>query len=1206
MGALISLEDLKKKFIGKEVYIPLYQRNYKWPDKSDGKKTSAKKLVEDLFNHWENCIKEKTSTSYHLGMLTIYKKEESEFQILDGQQRLITLTLIMKALGKIDKEHWFKLQFEREPGFGAESNTPRYNFIYCNETCDNSIDVQRMSKNYQAIEEYVIKCIKDINGFYEFIMKNVKILYRETKQEPIEEFLNMNFNKTPFCVTDYIKAYMVMDAESLEKQDNEITVAKIINLWKKLEYVLFKLEDTTFDNDLENEMFRLVKKNYTKDFLDKNRMEILFQDRYISNSNEYAAYKYKEIKDSLEKEYNRLMYYFKVMKSVLEEIQVVDENGNKHPNYNAYNAYNLLCEKDKDVHFFKLIDEVQNIEENIDIAKVIYNQFNLTETSHSKVNRKNDFNAKNQFMESMLIYENTTLSKNNNCKSVNKIKEINEANYINNYSKEDLDFFDNCYEAFNYNFEEYIKFIEKGKDCSELIYNFEEYIKFIEKEKDCSELIGSGKIVLQDLLENAKINQIKIPAIQRDYVMGSSKDYLKKYLQSISFYYKWSKFEKMEKNYMVLDKDKKPKEESKDIIKSFRFSVFENNTSYIFSNPLEEIDASDSGRRAKYNDICKRVPYLKPKKEITDFRAYSKGTDYGSFCESVNELYKDFEIIITNLKNEDIKEKKEKIEKNFNTSCIMGHLDDNGVFWVYDGQQRLTTSIVLLACLMRDNKNEDDRNKLKGWLKKFSFEGRDGANRCLDILLDENNTEGILKQMYGHIDDKTSFSIYKLIQYYQEFVSDNKDTSVCINPTYLLKGMEFEFAQVDSVNDAEQLFMELNEGLKLEPYEQYKAEFNYKIGKIFAANEEKKLRILRKTDNEWLDKVKSEENEIKYLQYCVRMACFEINGYDYNRKDDCLNDVDEDIIDYVERAMDTLINIKEQSEKEEFLSNTNINEQINTWSDLICYESKYDEPLIAAINDRLYFEKDFVDFVELYLDFAEKQNDWTNKKSNYYTKCFEMIKEFRDNSYLQIPTELKDEECKKNENDAEKLYREMLRNRNDRFNFDEISKWEEKYKKEYGGYSLVEKNKDKSYEYENKPDDELSKREMEYECKDIEGVSYEDIIINNNNSIIKDNLKYYFYKNKEDKTKIKMSLNKELVVDWISENENCSKKLISYLKDKGLLEFNNGILYDNQRNQVEKKGVKYLIKYNEYIYNIKEEYIMSVFKKYKEKNSDVY
>ena len=159
---------------------------------------------------------------------------------------------------------------------------------------------------------------------------------------------------------------------------------------------MFKLEDTTFDNDLENEMFRLVKKNYTKDFLDKNRMEILFQDRYISNSNEYAAYKYKEIKDSLEKEYNRLMYYFKVMKSVLEEIQVVDENGNKHPNYNAYNAYNLLCEKDKDVHFFKLIDEVQNIEENIDIAKVIYNQFNLTETSHSKVNRKNDFNAKNQ------------------------------------------------------------------------------------------------------------------------------------------------------------------------------------------------------------------------------------------------------------------------------------------------------------------------------------------------------------------------------------------------------------------------------------------------------------------------------------------------------------------------------------------------------------------------------------------------------------------------------------------------------------------------------------------------------------------------------------------------------------------------------------------------------------------------------------------
>ena len=67
--------------------IPIYQRNYAWEDKE------ISLLIQDLGNACQ-----KAKDNYYIGSLVVYKRENGDFEVIDGQQRLTTLTLIMYQL----------------------------------------------------------------------------------------------------------------------------------------------------------------------------------------------------------------------------------------------------------------------------------------------------------------------------------------------------------------------------------------------------------------------------------------------------------------------------------------------------------------------------------------------------------------------------------------------------------------------------------------------------------------------------------------------------------------------------------------------------------------------------------------------------------------------------------------------------------------------------------------------------------------------------------------------------------------------------------------------------------------------------------------------------------------------------------------------------------------------------------------------------
>ena len=79
--------------------IPIYQRNYAWGD------DEISSLLQDIKNACEK--NKEQDKNYYIGSLVVYRRENGDFEVIDGQQRLTTLTLIMHYLGKLSFRNVF-------------------------------------------------------------------------------------------------------------------------------------------------------------------------------------------------------------------------------------------------------------------------------------------------------------------------------------------------------------------------------------------------------------------------------------------------------------------------------------------------------------------------------------------------------------------------------------------------------------------------------------------------------------------------------------------------------------------------------------------------------------------------------------------------------------------------------------------------------------------------------------------------------------------------------------------------------------------------------------------------------------------------------------------------------------------------------------------------------------------------------------------
>lgn len=230
----------------KDSEIPNYQRGYKWEISN----------VEDLLNDINN-INNIDKNEHCLHNLTIIENE-NKWEIIDGQQRLTTIFLILKYLGKEYYSLSYKIRQNTEDFFNNEINDIIKNLKDNKYKKELELfnDIKNKNNNYNKQDIYYI--CRALFTIYNWFNKNYKDKSTKEFIEKLESvyfykheiktnikgetiFSNLNSGRVPLTDIELIKADLIINISKLETKGNENEIlinenrSNIGRLWDEME-----------------------------------------------------------------------------------------------------------------------------------------------------------------------------------------------------------------------------------------------------------------------------------------------------------------------------------------------------------------------------------------------------------------------------------------------------------------------------------------------------------------------------------------------------------------------------------------------------------------------------------------------------------------------------------------------------------------------------------------------------------------------------------------------------------------------------------------------------------------------------------------------------------------------------------------------------------------------------------------------------------
>ena len=217
----------------KGLSIPYYQRPYKWQVEN------VTQLLNDIFEH--SFTQKKV---YRIGSLILHKEKEI-LNIVDGQQRLTTISILLHYLGEKDT-----LLLKQNYKHTLSKN----NIVYNARVIKNWIDAKFNDKGKADFKMAVLeKC--------EFVLFTVY-----EREEAFQLFDSQNARGKPLEPYDLLKAFHLREMECNSEEDRESAVLN----WEK------SVEDNTLKPILGNHLFKIRKwsknewkYNFTKNDIDE-------------------------------------------------------------------------------------------------------------------------------------------------------------------------------------------------------------------------------------------------------------------------------------------------------------------------------------------------------------------------------------------------------------------------------------------------------------------------------------------------------------------------------------------------------------------------------------------------------------------------------------------------------------------------------------------------------------------------------------------------------------------------------------------------------------------------------------------------------------------------------------------------------------------------------------------------------------------------
>ena len=250
-------EDKKSNFL-----IPDYQRPYAWTT------TECQTLWDDIFGFAfpdnDYSLFDSDNDEYFLGPIVTFKNEDGKMEIIDGQQRLTTLMLLLRAFyakygnmkdenskmtsSSIEKCIWRTDEFGR-PNKSAlkidsevATDNDKVEFLSILKTGDAPKEMKsNYAANYRFFQEKIDEFLSSFPSYFSYlptrILNNCILLpiEAESQDTALRIFSTLNDRGKPLSDSDIFKAQFYKFYSSLGKKD------EFIKQWKALEELCEKI-----------------------------------------------------------------------------------------------------------------------------------------------------------------------------------------------------------------------------------------------------------------------------------------------------------------------------------------------------------------------------------------------------------------------------------------------------------------------------------------------------------------------------------------------------------------------------------------------------------------------------------------------------------------------------------------------------------------------------------------------------------------------------------------------------------------------------------------------------------------------------------------------------------------------------------------------------------------------------------------------------
>lgn len=226
---------------GVNLSIPIYQRPYKWTARN------AIQLLDDIIEAMND-----NKESYRVGTLILHRaSSQDSYDIVDGLQRIITFSLLLRALGKND------IAFLQQELYDNEYNARNISNNY--RALERRVSKPDLKESQQQKEDYYVK-ERECRRLEEFVENRCELIVVVTSDvsEAFQFFDSQNARGKALYPHDLLKAYHLR--EMIDIEENE--VERIVKGWEQI-------SQSGLADFFGNYLYRI------KEWVNGNRAEVL-------------------------------------------------------------------------------------------------------------------------------------------------------------------------------------------------------------------------------------------------------------------------------------------------------------------------------------------------------------------------------------------------------------------------------------------------------------------------------------------------------------------------------------------------------------------------------------------------------------------------------------------------------------------------------------------------------------------------------------------------------------------------------------------------------------------------------------------------------------------------------------------------------------------------------------------------------------------